>query len=95
MSLLVIPQQVKGLPPTFGKTTIFVMYRMPDFPNIIHPFPFTWQYEDECPTFPRTNEFLNFWQQKLEALVEYIHIAHEPHTLVRGVAQLKFEGRLN
>lgn len=58
----------------YRQTTIQVVYFLPDFDNILQEF--IWQYLDVRPNFPRTHQFLNYWQHNVEAVINNIYLAH-------------------
>ena len=58
----------------YGLTTAHILYRMPDHPLILQTY--IWQDYDLAPSFPEMNQFLKFWEEKLEGplhSVRYIH----------------------
>ena len=48
----------------YGLTTAEILYRMPDHRSLLQTY--VWQSYDLFPKFPALQDFLDFWQQKLE-----------------------------
>lgn len=65
----------------FGLTTANILYRLPDFPNLLQTF--VWQSYDVAPRFPGLTHFLDFWNREIEGAVHSVAVAHhrllEPH----------------
>lgn len=77
----------------YGLTTAEILYRMPDYRNILQVF--LWQEYDLYPEFPELTKFLLFWQDKLDGPLHSVRVAHS--RLIRP-AELKLLGaelRLN
>jgi uncharacterized protein Usg len=58
----------------YGLTTAQILYRMPDHPSLLQTY--VWQNYDLCPKFPALQDFLAFWQEKLEGPLYSVTIAH-------------------
>jgi uncharacterized protein Usg len=63
-------EQLEG----YGLTTANILYRRPDHPWLLQTY--VWQGYDLCPIFPKLNEFLNFWLEKLEGPLHSVTVAH-------------------
>ena len=57
-----------------GLTTANIFYHMPDFHSVIQSF--VWQEYDLAPDFPRLQEFLRFWEEKLEGPIHSVQYSH-------------------
>jgi uncharacterized protein Usg len=58
----------------YGLTTANILYRRPDHPWLLQTY--IWQDYDLCPHFPLLQEFLAFWQCKLEGPLHSVMVAH-------------------
>src|ERR1700755_668207 len=58
----------------YGLTTAEILYRMPDHPSLLQTY--VWQNYDLFPKFPALQDFLQFWQEKLEGPLYSVRIAH-------------------
>jgi len=58
----------------YGLTTAHILYRRPDHPWLLQTY--LWQEYDLCPDFPVLKKFLDFWQEKLEARLHSVTVAH-------------------
>src|SRR5262249_10054244 len=58
----------------YGLTTAQILYRMPDHPSLLQTY--VWQNYDLFPKFPALQDFLSFWQQKLEGPLFSVTVAH-------------------
>ena len=63
-------KQVSG----YGLTTAHIFYRRPDHPWLLQSY--VWQNYDLCPLFPVLQDFLAFWQEKLEGPLHSVTVAH-------------------
>jgi uncharacterized protein Usg len=63
-------QQIQG----YGLTTAEIVYRRPDRKWLLQSY--VWQNYDLFPKFPRLQEFLAFWQEKLEGPLFSVTVAH-------------------
>ena len=52
--------------------TVNVFYWMPDYQHILQQF--IWQTYDVKPEYPRVHNFLNYWHDNIEAVIEEIEI---------------------
>ena len=52
--------------------TVNVFYWMPDYHHILQEF--IWQTYDVTPEYPRVHNFLNYWHDNIEAVIEEIEI---------------------
>lgn len=58
----------------YGLTTAEILYRRPDRQWLLQSY--VWQDYDLFPHFPALQEFLVFWQRKLEAPLHGVTVAH-------------------
>jgi len=58
----------------YGLTTAEILYRMPDHPSLLQTY--VWQNYDLFPKFPVLQDFLAFWQEKLEGPLYSVTVAH-------------------
>src|SRR5215216_329856 len=58
----------------YGLTTAQILYRMPDHPSLLQTY--VWQNYDMFPKFPALQDFLAFWQEKLEGPLYSVTVAH-------------------
>jgi uncharacterized protein Usg len=58
----------------YGLTTAQILYRMPDHPSLLQTY--VWQNYDLFPKFPALQDFLAFWQEKLEGPLFAVTVAH-------------------
>jgi uncharacterized protein Usg len=63
-------RQVAG----YGLTTAHIYYRRPDHRWLLQSY--VWQDYDLCPHFPNLQEFLSFWQKKLDGPLHSVTVAH-------------------
>jgi uncharacterized protein Usg len=63
-------QQMQG----YGLTTAEILYRRPDRKWLLQSY--VWQSYDLFPKFPKLQEFLAFWQEKLEGPLFAVTVAH-------------------
>ena len=64
------PKQLVG----YGLTTAQILYRMPDHPSLLQTS--VWQNYDLFPKFPALQDFLVFWQEKLDGPLFSVTVAH-------------------
>lgn len=62
--------QLRGL----SLTTAEIMYRMPDFRDILQTY--IWQDYDLAPRFPKLIKFLDFWAHNLDGPLAEVRVAH-------------------
>jgi uncharacterized protein Usg len=55
-------------------TTAEILYRMPEYPNLLQSY--LWQSLDRVPDFPKLNEFLGFWESKLDGKLHSVRIGY-------------------
>ena len=55
-------------------TTAEILYRTPDNPERLQTY--VWQSLDRIPDFPKLNEFLAFWESKLEGKLHTVRVAY-------------------
>lgn len=60
----------------FRLTTVEVIYRMPDYHSILQEF--IWQTLDRSPEYPRIQQFLEYWEENIEAPIYSVRIANNP-----------------
>ena len=58
----------------YGLTTAQILYRRPDHPWLLQTY--VWQDYDMFPNFPALQDFLAFWQRKLEGPLFAVTVAH-------------------
>lgn len=58
----------------YGLTTAEILYRRPDRNWLLQSY--VWQNYDLFPKFPQLQEFLAFWQDKLEGPLFSVTVAH-------------------
>ena len=58
----------------YGLTTAEILYRLPDHPSLLQTY--VWQNYDLFPRFPALQDFLQFWQEKLEGPLYSVRVAH-------------------
>ena len=58
----------------YGLTTAQILYRMPDHKSLLQTY--VWQNYDLFPKFPALQDFLGFWQEKLEGPLHSVRVAH-------------------
>ena len=58
----------------YGLTTAQILYRRPDHPWLLQTY--VWQDYDLFPKFPKLQDFLVFWQEKLEGPLHSVTVAH-------------------
>ena len=58
----------------YGLTTAEIVYRRPDRNWLLQTY--VWQDCDMFPNFPALQDFLAFWQQKLEGPLFAVTVAH-------------------
>ena len=63
-------KQLRG----YGLTTAEILYRMPDHQALLQTF--VWQDFDLFPQFPALQDFLTFWQARLDGPLVAVTVAH-------------------
>jgi uncharacterized protein Usg len=58
----------------YGLTTAEILYRRPDRRWLLQSY--VWQDYDMFPEFPALQDFLTFWQQKLDGPLFSVTVAH-------------------
>ena len=58
----------------YGLTTAHILYRMPDHRWLLQTY--VWQNYDLFPKFPALQDFLAFWQEKLDGPLYSVTVAH-------------------
>jgi uncharacterized protein Usg len=58
----------------YGLTTAQILYRMPDHKSLLQTY--VWQNYDLFPKFPALQDFLAFWQEKLDGPLYSVTVAH-------------------
>ena len=58
----------------YGLTTAQILYRRPDHKWLLQTF--VWQNYDLFPKFPALQDFLRFWEEKLEGPLFSVTVAH-------------------
>ena len=53
-------------------TTAEILYRMPDHPDLLQTY--IWQELDIAPKFPVLNQFLSFWERKIEGRLHSVRV---------------------
>src|ERR1700742_4769889 len=77
----------------YGLTTAEILYRMPDHPSLLQTY--VWQNYDLFPKFPVLQDFLEFWQAKLDGPLYSVLVA--PSNVIKRADLRAFDGvfRLN
>lgn len=57
----------------YNLTTAEILYHLPDHPAVLQTY--IWQELDIAPGFPVLNEYLRFWQSKLDGKLHSVRIA--------------------
>jgi uncharacterized protein Usg len=70
----VVSEDFRKLVKGYGLTTAQILYRMPDHPSLLQTY--VWQNYDLFPKFPALQDFLRFWQDKLEGPLFSVTVAH-------------------
>ncbi|NKB55659.1 MAG: hypothetical protein GKS00_04915 [Alphaproteobacteria bacterium] len=60
-------------PKDFQLTTAEILYRLPDYPDILQSF--VWQKLDTAPEFPKLRGFLDFWTKNLDGSIYSVRVA--------------------
>ena len=71
-------------------TTAQIFYFMPDYPTLLQEF--IWQDLDLAPRFPELKRFLDFWDEKLDAKLHSVRVAHS--ALIKPSEYRALDGRL-
>ena len=58
----------------YGLTTAQILYRMPDFRNLVQEY--LWQEYDLSPEYPELRKFLDYWRKNLDGPVVSVTITH-------------------
>lgn len=58
----------------YGLTTAQIFYHLPDHPALLQSY--VWQNYDLAPDFPKMNDFLKFWQEKLDGPLHSVRYVH-------------------
>lgn len=58
----------------YGLTTAQILYRMPDFRNLVQEY--LWQDYDLSPEYPELRKFLDYWRKNLDGPVLSVTITH-------------------
>ena len=82
-------RQLRG----WSLTTAEIMYRMPDFRDILQTF--IWQDYDIAPKFPRLTKFLDFWSRNLDGPLASVRVAHMGIVGARELRHVNHEWRLH
>ena len=71
-----------------------IFYWMPDYEDIIQEF--IWQTKDVQPTYPRVNEFLFYWKNNIDAIINEVVLSTSSSTDYRYVSRkINYEGGHN
>ena len=70
-------KQIQG----YGLTTAEIVYRLPDHKSVLQSY--IWQNYDLFPKFPALQDFLHFWETKLEGPLYSVRVAHSSRGVVR------------
>ena len=54
-----------------------VNYWLPDYENVLQEF--IWQTEDVVPEIPKVHNFLNFWHNNIDAVINEVYISTTSH----------------
>ena len=77
----------------YGLTTAEILYRMPDHRSLLQTY--VWQNYDLFPKFPALQDFLAFWQEKLEGPLPSVIVAHSKLIKPAELKAIDGEFRLN
>jgi uncharacterized protein Usg len=77
----------------FGLTTASILYRLPDFPDLLQTF--VWQRYDVAPQFPELQRFIDFWQREIEGALQSVTVAHHRLLAERDLRAIAAEVSLN
>lgn len=69
--------------------TVDVYYWIPDYRHILNEF--IWHTDDVWPDIPRVHNFLNFWKNNIDAVLNEVLVARNDTQYWRRV---DFEGRV-
>ena len=69
-----VSQDFRKMAAGYGLTTAHILYRRPDHRWLLQSY--VWQAYDLFPKFPELQKFLEFWQEKLEAPLHSVQVAH-------------------
>ena len=58
----------------YSLTTAEILYRMPDHRSLLQTY--VWQNYDLFPKFPALQDFLAFWQERLDGPLFSVTVAH-------------------
>lgn len=58
----------------YGLTTAEILYHLPDHPGLLQSY--VWQQYDVAPDFPGLIRFLDFWRDRIEAMLHSVRVAH-------------------
>ncbi len=67
-------EEPEGLTQDFRLTTAEILYKMPDYPDLLQSY--LWQSLDRVPDFPKLNEFLGYWENKLDGTLHSVRIGY-------------------
>ena len=67
-------EALENSPQDYRLTTAEILYKMPEYPNLLQSY--LWQSLDRVPDFPKLNEFLGFWEAKLDGTVHSVRIGY-------------------
>ncbi len=77
----------------FRPTTAEIVYRMPDFPDLLQTF--VWQQLDRAPEYPRLKRFLAYWRKHLDGPLLSVRVAHASGVFSGEVRLARAEYRLH
>ena len=60
-----------------------IFYWMPDYNNILQEF--VWQTKDIEPTYPRVNNFLNYWKDNIDAVINEVILSTSSSSTYRYI----------
>jgi uncharacterized protein Usg len=89
MQLLTPKIEIAG----FGLTTASILYRLPDFPELLQTF--VWQRYDIAPRFPELQRFIDFWEREIEGALHSVTVAHHRLLADRDIRAIAAEFSLN
>ncbi len=67
-------ETLENTPQDYRLTTAEILYKMPEYPNLLQSY--LWQSLDRVPDFPKLNEFLGFWEAKLDGTLHSVRIGY-------------------
>lgn len=80
--------QLRSLLEDFRLTTAEIIYRLPDYPDILQSF--IWQEYDLPPDFPKLRHFLEFWSRSLDGKLHSVRVVSAERSVAPEVKVADF-----